>query len=115
MTRAEKRKEWENIVDQYQSSNESVEKWCATNNIKPDRLWYWLRKLRTGVDTGKHTTKNTALVQSNRWLPVEVCEHLRVEQSDTVTIKIGKARIEVKPGFESVLLSQVVRVLTASC
>jgi hypothetical protein len=111
MTRAEKRKEWKDIINRYRSSNESVEKWCAANNVKPDRLWYWLRKHRTDNDTDKAT----GIVRSNQWLPVEVCEHLAIEPSDTVTVKIGKARVEVKPGFEPMLLSQVVRVLIASC
>jgi hypothetical protein len=111
MTRAEKQKEWENIVNRYRNSNESVSRWCTDNNVKPERLWYWLRKHKTDKDTDK----TTALVQSNQWLPIEVYEHLAMEPSDGITVKVGKASIEVKPGFEPMLLSQVVRVLTASC
>jgi hypothetical protein len=111
MTRAEKQKEWENKVANYRGSKQSVSKWCAANNESPDRLWYWLRKHKTG----EYTDKNTALVQSNRWLPVEVCEHSSKEDDNALAVKIGKACIEVKPGFEPILLSQVVRVLVASC
>jgi len=48
MTRAERQKEWENRITQYRDSGESVKEWCAANNVKADRLWYWLRKYKTG-------------------------------------------------------------------
>ena len=111
MTRAQKQKEWENKVANYQGSKQSVSKWCTTNNEKPDRLWYWLRKHKTG----EYTAENTALIRPDKWLPVEVCEHSPIEPSDGITVKVGKACIEIKPGFEPILLSQVVRVLAASC
>lgn len=104
MTRAERQKEWENRIAQYRDSGESVKQWCAANNVKEDRLWYWLRRYKTN--------KNTSLIQPNQWLPVEVCDHPPIEQ-DSLIIRVGEAQIEVKAGFDPALLSKVVRVLVA--
>jgi hypothetical protein len=111
MKRAEKQKEWERKVIQYRDSKQSVAHWCAANNESPDRLWYWLRKHKTG----EYAAENTALIRPDKWLQVEVCENSPIEPSDGITVKVGKACIEIKPGFEPILLSQVVRVLAASC
>lgn len=66
MTRAEKRKEWEARIALYRASGQSVREWCAANNVKPERLWYWLRKDKTKTDT--------LLEQPIQWLPVEISE-----------------------------------------
>ncbi len=44
MTKAEKRKEWEARIARYRASGQSVREWCAVNDVKPERLWYWLRQ-----------------------------------------------------------------------
>jgi hypothetical protein len=106
MTRAQKHKEWDSRIANYRDSKKSVRQWCAANNVKPDRLWYWLRKYKTD----ESADKNTALVQLNQWLPLEIGEHLPIEHDNALNIKIGEACIEVKTGFDPILLSQVVRV-----
>jgi len=107
MTQAERQKEWENRIAQYRDSGKSVKEWCVANNVKADRLWYWLRKYKTN--------KDAPLVQPNQWMPVELSEHSPMEQNNSLTIRVGKAQIEVKGGFDPALLSQVVRALVALC
>ena len=107
MTKAEKRKEWEDRIAQHRASGQSVKEWCASNNVKPERLWYWLRKYKT---------KNDApLMHSNQWLPVKVCDQSPMDQGNALLISVGTACIELKPGFDPAMLSQVVRVLTTVC
>ena len=102
MSKLERQKEWENRIEQYRSSGQSVKKWCADNNIKPGQLWYWLRKFKTNDAAD--------FIHSNQWLPVEVCDYTPV--GNGLLIRVGEACIEVKPGFDPALLSQVVRTLT---
>ena len=66
MTRAEKRKEWETRIARYRASGQSVREWCAANNVKHERLWYWLRKAKTKIDTPPE--------QPIQWLPIEISE-----------------------------------------
>jgi hypothetical protein len=107
MRKAERQKEWENWIAQYRDSGESAKEWCAANNVKPNRLWYWLRKHKAN--------KDAPLFKSNQWLPVEVREHAPTGQDNFLMIRVGEARIEVKPGFDPALLVQVVRALVTSC
>lgn len=106
MNKAEKRKEWEERIAQYRASGQSVREWCAANNVKPERLWYWLRQYKTENDT--------CLRQPNQWLPVKVSDHLPMEKDSALIIKVGVACIEVKPSFDPAVLSQVVRILTTT-
>ncbi|PIW22815.1 MAG: IS66 family insertion sequence hypothetical protein [Candidatus Aquicultor secundus] len=113
MTQAERQKEWENRIAQYRDSGKSVRQWCAANNVSEERLWYWLRKYKTNGQIGSN--KDAPLNQSNQWLPVELSEHSPMEQNNSLTIRVGKAQIEVKGGFDPGLLSQVVRALVTLC
>jgi len=46
---------------------------------------------------------------------VEISNQSFIEEDHTLPVKIGPANIEVKPGFDPALLSQVVKVLVALC
>ncbi|NHM26002.1 helix-turn-helix domain-containing protein [Desulfofundulus sp. TPOSR] len=104
MTKAEKQKLWETRVAEYRASGQSAKAWCAAHNVTPRQLWYWLRKFKESSPAG-----------STRWLPVELSKQSPSDQGDSLLLKIGQACIEVKPGFDPALLSQVVRVLVSLC
>jgi len=106
VTKAEQRRqEWEKRIAEYRASGLSVRDWCAANGVKPDRLWYWLRRTRQTLET-----------KSTMWVPVELSSVFPGEQgSDGLVVKVGKASIEVRPGFDPDLLSTVVRVLSGIC
>ncbi|GFN21967.1 IS66 family insertion sequence element accessory protein TnpA [Thermanaeromonas sp. C210] len=108
MTRAERQKLWETRIAEYQASGQSVKEWCASHEgISPRQLWYWLRKYKdqNGVSLEKPT----------RWLPVEISESSSGDGGNSLLVRIGKTSIEVRPGFDPALLTQVVRVLIALC
>ncbi len=108
MTRDERQALWETRIAEYRVSGQSVKEWCASHEgISPRQLWYWLRKYknRDGVSPG----------ESNRWLPVEISKQASIEQGHALLVNVGPASIEVKPGFDPALLSQVVKVLVALC
>ncbi|WP_406678712.1 IS66 family insertion sequence element accessory protein TnpA [Moorella sp. ACPs] len=108
MTKAERQALWETRITEYKKSGQSVREWCATHeDVNPKQLWYWLRKYKDqdAVSPGN----------SNRWLPVEITEQASIEQDYGLLVNVGPVSIEVKPGFDPALLSQVVKVLVALC
>lgn len=107
MTKAEQQKLWETRIAEYRASGLKAKEWCAAHNITTRQLWYWLRKFKNQNDPS-HT-------RPTRWLPVELSEQSPADQGDSLLIRIGQAGIEVKPGFDPELLSQVVRVLVTLC
>ncbi|MCR4442717.1 MAG: transposase [Peptococcaceae bacterium] len=107
MPKTELQKEWEIRIAEYRASGQTAKEWCAAHNVTPRQLWYWLRKFKNKEDASP--------VKPTRWLPVEVCEQVSMEQSNALLVKVGQAGIEVRPGFDPALLSQVVRILTTLC
>jgi len=110
MTKAEQQQrcqEWEKRMAEYRASGQSVREWCAANGVKPERLRYWLRRKKEGESTE---------TESTTWLQAVVSGPTPGEQNDTrLLVKVGKASIEVKSGFDPELLSTVVRVLSGIC
>ncbi|MGI9862694.1 helix-turn-helix domain-containing protein [Moorella naiadis] len=108
MTKGERQELWATRIAEYQASGQSVKEWCASHeDVSPRQLWYWLRQYKN--QNGVLST------QSTRWLPVEIREPSSGDQGNSLLVRIGKTCIEVKPGFDPALLSQVIRVLVAIC
>ena len=105
MTKAERqqeRQEWEVRVASFRSSGLSARKWCDANGVKPYQLEYRLKKERT-----------TALGRS---VPPVTWLRASVSGFDAgITVRVGAAVIEVRPGFDPDLFAGVVRVLSAAC
>jgi len=107
MAKTELQQLWEARIAEYRASGQGAKQWCAAHNVTPRQLWYWLRKLRN--------RKDASPVKPTRWLPVEVCEQSPPDQGNALLVKVGQAGIEVRPGFDPALFSQVVRVLVTLC
>jgi len=106
MTKAERQKEWESRITAYRASGQSTKKWCAAHDLKPHQLWYWIRK---------DQLTDSPTVVSSRWLPVEFSDSEPESHASPLLIRVGHATVEVKPGFDSSLLSDIVRTLAALC
>lgn len=108
MTKAEQiklRKEWEARVTAFKASGQTRTVWCAAHDLKPHQLGYWLRKLEP---------KEPVVTPSPHWMSLEVSEQPD-EAGSSLLVKIGQTSIEVKPGFNPTLFSQVVRTLKTLC
>lgn len=103
MAKIELRKEWETQVAAFKASGLSVPAWCRAHDVKPHRLRYWLRKFQTEVE-GASSTK---------WVSLEVEKPTVLENA--ILVRVGSASIEVKPGFDATLLSDVVKILKTLC
>jgi len=93
---------WRGRIEQSHFEHE----WCAANDLKPHQLWYWLRK---------HQLTDSQTGMSSRWLPVEFSDPEPESHTSSLLIRVGQATVEVKPGFDPTLLSDIVRTLAALC
>ncbi|MCL5290177.1 MAG: helix-turn-helix domain-containing protein [Firmicutes bacterium] len=107
MTKEELRKTWETRVAAFKASGQSASAWCAVHDLKTHQLFYWLRK---------HKNVDVPAVAPTQWLSVAIDrQNPGNTQEDTLLVRLGHATIEVKPGFNPVLLSDVVRILAKLC
>ena len=104
MSNSELRKRWEERVAAFKASGQSTADWSATNNLKISQLRYWLRKFKSGE----------TMASSTKWVSLELDDRPKVENS-SVTIRIDQIVIEVKPGFNPSLLTEVIRTLKGLC
>jgi hypothetical protein len=108
MTNTAYRSEWESRVVSFKSSGMGITDWCKANNVKLDRFKYWLYK-RKSSDSAPAAKTN------KQWIAIETTPVVSNIQENAMTINIGQASIQVKPGFDPVLLSDVVKALVGSC
>lgn len=103
MTKEEKRKEWEQRIAELEASGKSVRAFCIENGLRESQVHYWRKRLR-----GSQTDSNV------RWISVELDGSFG-ENSDRLNIRVGRAIVEVQPGFDKALLSDIVRTLMELC
>jgi len=103
MSRTELHRAWEKRMTEFRASGQSATSWCASHDIHLHRFWYWSRKLNP-----KRQVESAEPIQ---WLAVKMDEP-QLESQATLTIQVGHACIEVKPGFHPALLKQVVEALS---
>lgn len=102
-THAELERVWKDRVEEFKASGLSQAEWCRRHGLKPKRLSYWF---------GKFQEADMRPEEEAQWLQVEMG---RPEvPTSVIEIKIGKALIEVTPGFDPELLANVVQAL-ATC
>jgi|LSQX01.1.fsa_nt_gb hypothetical protein len=98
MTRLERQKLWETRIAEFKASGQSAATWARENNIKPNQLYYWLKKEKRIAEKENTIT----------WLPIDF--H-KTGSSSSLPVRIGPAVIEVKPGFAPQHLLDIVNTL----
>jgi hypothetical protein len=106
MTNDKKRRDWARLIAEYRSSELSMRAWCEKSGFTFHQLRYWNRKLGRASEPGG-------------WSAVEVVEDdFPLSESvpgSVVTVRVGSAAIDVHPGFDQSLLSDVLRVVVSVC
>src|SRR5690606_42149241 len=102
MTQVEKRQKWASQVASFKASDLSAAAWCAAHDVKAHQLYYWINKF---------ISEDEPAVKETQWLSMEVGGLDTSHQTEVLNIKVGKATIEVSPGFNPSLLSEVIRTL----
>ncbi|MGG4345112.1 IS66 family insertion sequence element accessory protein TnpA [Paenibacillus lautus] len=95
---------WENRIAAYQESGQTMKAWCAEQNLTVHQLKYWLSKAQR-----QHSPAATST--TFRAVAVTAPE----AESASLWVKVGSARIAVRPGFEPQLLRDVVAALETLC
>ncbi len=104
MTKEQIRQNWQAVIHQYETSGiKNQSEWCRKNGISLRNFNRWYNRL-------KNIQSPTPVVQS--WMPVQITEK---SQGSSLNLRIGKITIEVKDGFQSSLLVQVVKALEEVC
>lgn len=103
MTKDENRKLWESRVTEFKASDQTAAAWCRAQDLKVHQLRYWVRKFESESESAK---------QNMQWLSVEIGELEADNPQEALPVRVGKATIEVRPGFDPKLLSDVVKSLS---
>lgn len=100
MSDMEEQREWEARIAEFRASGMSGAGWCKEHGLNVRQFYYWITKLE------KANQKPQGPAQ---WLRVEVGGH--DAPADMVEVRIGKAVVEVRAGFDPELLAKVVQTL----
>lgn len=104
---------WEKRVKDFVKSNESMNKWCKENNIKPTTFRYWVKKYQN--------QEKTANDKSQEWIPVssdKIIDKNRntiSNNSSEITMKIGEIELLLSPNFDKNVLKNILEVLGVIC
>lgn len=93
----EDRPDWQSRLSAWQSSGKSGAAWCRDNGIGYYQFLYWRDKLRQSGPPSK----------TGHFVPLKVA-------SPSLRIECNGVTVHVSPGFDPVLLRQVVSVLRGS-
>lgn len=102
VTRDERRQMWKERVAAWEASGQSVHTWCLENDVSTGRMYHWCRKFRN--------VGNVVGDSSPQWIPVGINES-SLPLSGGLVIRVGRAEIELQPGFDQKLLADVMRTL----
>lgn len=104
MKQAEVIKIWEDRMTAFKASGQTVSVWCQAHQIVPHRLRYWLRK---------YSQKELLERESSPFVSLEIKEPSEPEIQSSLVVQVGPAFMEIKPGFDPLLLAHVVNALKA--
>ena len=99
------RQTWEARVVDFRASGQSGAAWCTAKGLKSHQLSYWLRKFPL------HESLPASSPQAD-WVSFE-WKNASCETTMPLFIRVGQAVIEVRPGFNPTLLTDVVRALSS--
>jgi hypothetical protein len=99
---------WESRITSFKSSGKSMTQWCTDHEVTLHQLKYWLYKKNKSVVASKPD-------KTKKWIAVEADTRSLTIREETLDVNVGKATIQVKQGFDPVLLRDVIRILAESC
>ena len=116
MLKSEKRNAWAARIADCSQSKLTIREWCAKHGVTERQLWYWRRQLQQKSAVSSTPSRGTGPAQemeSVEWAPVQIAPESACEVGG-IAVHVGCARIEIRPGFDHALLSDVVSVLAYS-
>ena len=91
----------ERIAD-YRASGLTAMQWCERTGCSIGRLKYWITRCN----------KLAKVSEAGGWARVDV---VGSRPETEIAVRVGSATVEIRAGFDSTLLSEVLRVVVATC
>ena len=98
---------WQRHVEAFNSSGLTREAYSKKNRIRVYQLDYWRRKISRANKTRKSESRN-------QWLPLQISDE-PIDNNSNIELWIGKIRVEIKRGFDSKLLAEILRSVGVVC
>lgn len=99
---------WQKHVEGFKASRLTREAYSKKNGIQVYRLDYWRRRF-------SRMSQNLAdRPAEQRWVPLKIADE-PIEKNSHIDLWIGRVRIEIKQGFDSRLLAEVLKTIGAAC
>ena len=99
--RQELRELWAERIDDFGASGLGQRAWSREHGLRPNQLWYWLRKFET----------ETNQPQNGIWIQLDSL----APTGSSVVLRIGNVALEVQRGFDPQALTEVIRSLRNVC
>jgi hypothetical protein len=106
MSRQERRDHWSKMIAQQHASGLSVTAWCREHAVNHATFGYWRKRL---------TETDNSPSPEARWLAIDRDEPSHPASDHTLTLRVGRVALDVRPGFDPRLLCDVLTVLEARC
>jgi hypothetical protein len=98
---------WQRHVQAFAESGLTRRDYCRQNGIAIYKLDYWRRKFQRS--TSNHQASAGA------WIPLEIRDSVSPAENAGIGLRIGRVIIDIKPGYDRKLLTDVLQVLESIC
>ncbi len=108
MTLKDKRIEWKARYNAWKDSGKNIAEWCREQEINAHPMYYWVRQFET--------EQVSLESESTQWLSVQLEEEsLSSEGQGPIFIHKDSLSVEVRPGADMGLLSDIMHLLHKQC
>jgi hypothetical protein len=98
---------WRQHVEAFNASGLTRDAYSKKNRIRVYQLDYWRKKI-------SRKEKAPESIAAKQWVPVKISDEPAGNDSN-IDLWIGSIRIEVRKGFDSRLLIELIRAVGAGC
>ena len=122
---------WQGVLDAQRSSGVPIMRWCDSNDVNMHTFRHWRTKLSKSASAGPAKAADWAeisgpvkpiigLRKGGTAAPLSAPNHPSAaghifESSSHIFVHLGRCSVEVTPGFDPAVLSDVLTVLEARC
>jgi hypothetical protein len=98
---------WQERVEEYKASGLTREAYSKQKGIQIYQLDYWRRKVSRQSNAFKTSS-------ADQWMPLQIADS-PVKKDSHIVLWIGSIRVEVRHGFDSQILAEVLQTVGARC
>ena len=99
---------WANHIREHKQSGMSVNEWSAVQGYSPKTYYYRLRRVREELLEVAGADNNPYLIEK----PVFAALPISKANGPALTVRLGQCSVEVQNGADTVLVEQVLRVVS---